>query len=124
MNNSELGKILSIRYIERDKTVGHKEPPLIQVLRDGEGSGIVYEIKETYDTGNCPEDVYQFIEENCSEPFYEANYTHCLETVLINRLKADEFFSIKAEAKRMQDDLSKEIKKNSFMSQLRLVGQE
>ena len=113
-NTNELGRILTIKYYPRDKTVGFKEPPLLQVLRDGAGGGTVYELKGSYELYNCPEDVYLFIEERCSKPFYEADYAFCLESVFLDKLGAESFDNIKKTALQMQADLTKEQKKASI----------
>jgi len=115
-----LGTILSIKYYPRDETVGSaffKEPPLLSVLRDGRGSEIVYELKNYYsihDHISCPEDVYLFIEERCSKPFYEADYAFCLESVFLDKLGPESFANIKKTALQMQADLTKEQKKASI----------
>ena len=109
-----LGRILSIKYYPRDETVGFKEPPLLQVLRDGAGGGTVYELKDSYELCNCPEDVYLFIEENCSKLFYEADYAFCLESVLENEFDSEWFVRIKKKALQMQVNLTKEQKKASI----------
>tara|TARA_R110002124_G_scaffold216588_1_gene382342 strand:+ start:133 stop:507 length:375 start_codon:yes stop_codon:yes gene_type:complete len=109
-----LGRILSIKYYPREETVGFKEPPLLQVLRDGAGDGTVYELKDSYEPFNCPEDVYLFIQERCSKPFYEADYAFCLESVFENEFDSEWFVRIKKKALQMQADLTKEQKKASI----------
>tara|TARA_R110000787_G_scaffold579_5_gene2083 strand:- start:349 stop:765 length:417 start_codon:yes stop_codon:yes gene_type:complete len=114
----KLGRILSIKYYPRDETVGFKEPPLLSVLRDGRGSEIVYELRNFYgihDHISCPEDVYLFIEENCRKPFYEADYTFCLESVLAAEFDAEDFVKLKEAALKMQTDLTKEGEKNALL---------
>jgi hypothetical protein len=111
-----LGRILTIKYYPKDETIGHKEPPLLQVFRDGEGNGLTYEITEYCSSYNCPEDVYLFIQDNCSKPFYEAEYSYCLEMVILNEMES-RFLELKEKALKMQGDLTKENK----ISYLKLV---
>ena len=106
-----LGRILTIKYHPKDETIGHKEPPLLQVFRDGEGNGLTYEMAESYSSYNCPEDVYLFIQDNCSKPFYEAEYSHCLEMVILNEMEG-RFLELKEKALKMQGDLTKENKRS------------
>jgi|TARA_R110000803_G_C11880811_1_gene309716 hypothetical protein len=107
-----LGRPLAVKYYPRDETIGWKEPPLLQVLRNGHGSGAVYELRDSYG-GNVPEDVYLFIEECCSKPFYEADYAFCLEIVMMDEFE-DRFLEIKQKASQMQADLTKEQKRASM----------
>tara|TARA_B110000503_G_scaffold114977_1_gene172987 strand:+ start:345 stop:731 length:387 start_codon:yes stop_codon:yes gene_type:complete len=109
--DDSLGRILTIKYYPKDETIGHKEPPLLQVFRDGEGSGRTYEMSNYYSFYNCPEDVYLFIEENCSKPFYEAEYSYCLEMVILNEMEG-RFLELKEKALKMQGDLTKENKRS------------
>ena len=115
-NTNQLGRILSIKYYPREETVGFKEPPLLSVLRDGRGSEIVYELKNSYsihDNTSCPEDVYLFIQERCSQPFYEADYAFCLENVLATEFP-DKYAEVKEKAIKMQLDLTKDMKWGSI----------
>jgi len=112
-NTNQLGRILTIKYYPRDETVGFKEPPLLQVLRDGAGGGTVYELKDSYELCNCPEDVYLFIQERCSKPFYEADYAFCLENVLATEFP-DKYAEVKEKAIKMQLDLTKDMKWGSI----------
>lgn len=60
-----------IKYHKREETIGFKEPPLLEIIRDGELSGVVYELKESYPLGefsaHAPEDVYELIADRCGE---------------------------------------------------------
>ena len=108
-----LGRILTIKYHPRDKTIGHKEPPFLQVFRDGEGNGLEYEMVEYCSSYNCPEDVYLFIEDNCSKPFYEAEYSYCLEMVILDEMEG-RFLELKEKALKMKAALTKENKRASM----------
>tara|TARA_R110002074_G_scaffold328133_1_gene498623 strand:+ start:169 stop:573 length:405 start_codon:yes stop_codon:yes gene_type:complete len=113
-NEHKLGRILAIEYIPYDGTVGHKEPAYLYVKRDGEGSAF-FTLSAAYSNYEVTEDVYSFIEENCRKPFYEADYTFCLESVLAAEFDAEDFVKLKEAALKMQTDLTKEGEKNALL---------
>ncbi len=94
----ELSSIMTIKYIPRDSTVGFKEPQMLHVVRSNGKHGWYY--------ASLPEDVGLFIEDRCAKPFYEADYSFCLENIIMEEF-SDQFEYIKQKAMKMQVDLTK-----------------
>jgi len=101
----ELSSIIRITYIARDHTVGHKEPQMLYVLRTN-GESDYYDVP-------LPEDVGLFIEDRCTKPFYEADYSFCLESIIMEEF-VNQFEYIKKKAMQMQVDLTRAQKFGSI----------